>query len=221
MPQKSPVGRRPRPGIVCKEQESEMPGSAKQKPFEIFRGADALDYGEHRIQELVDPSSAVLGAFAGFSQYGQNGSDVKLVYARAGCSLTSVWFKSGYPLALHSHTGSCLYYIVAGSIRIGKERLGSGDGFFVDHDVPYTYEIGPDGVEVLEFRATDVLDIRFRINTRAAWDKIMAKMGARQLAWSSELRPSKAAWRQHGRRRPRSSAPTAAVKARRKAGLRL
>jgi hypothetical protein len=191
-----------------------MPDSETRKPFEIYRGRDALDYGEHRIQELDNPSPAVLGAFAGFSQYEDNGSDVKLVYARPGFSLTSVWFKSGYPLALHSHTGGCLYYIVAGSIRIGSDRLGPGDGFFVDHDVPYTYQTGPDGVEVLEFRATDHLDIRFKANTRAAWDKIIARMGARQSAWAAEKRPSEAA----RRRRPRSTAPTPAAKARRKAG---
>src|SRR5579864_88620 len=144
-----------------------MADSEAHKPFfEIYRGADALDYGEHAIQELVDPSPVVSGAFGRFGSIGQSGTDVKLVYARPGFSLTSVWFKSGYPLALHSHSGGCLYYILAGSIRIGEDVLGAGDGFFVDHDVPYTYEIGPDGVEVLEFRATDKLDIRFRANTQ-------------------------------------------------------
>jgi hypothetical protein len=200
--------------MVTEDMERTMADSAARKPFEIYRGADALDYGEHHIQELVDPSPAVLGAFAGFSRYEHNGSDVKLVYARPGFSLTSVWFKSGYPLALHSHTGGCLYYIRAGSIRMGDEVLGPGDGFFVDDNVPYTYETGPDGVEVLEFRATDYLDIRFKANTKAAWEKIIAKMGARQAAWGSEAPPSEAA----RRRRPRSTAPAPAVKAQRKAG---
>jgi hypothetical protein len=193
-----------------------MPDQPAHKPFEIYRGADARDYGEHRIQELVDPSPAVLGAFAGFSHHADNGSEVKLVYARPGFSLTSVWFKSDYPLALHSHSGGCLYYIVAGSIRIGEEVLGAGDGFFVDDMVPYTYETGPQGVEVLEFRATDRLDIRFKAKTTAAWDKIIAKMASRQSAWSDEARPSETA----RRRRARSTAPASAVKARRKAGLR-
>lgn len=195
------------------EAQAETPQAGARKPFEIYRGADALDYGEHGIQELVDPSPAVLGAFAGFGQYRHQGTEVKLVYARPGFSLTSVWFKSGYPLALHSHSGGCLYYIVAGSIRMGDERLGPGDGFFVDNDVPYTYETGPDGVEVLEFRATDNLDIRFKANSKAAWDKIIAKMGARQSAWDGEDRPSETI----RRRRPRSTAPSPAAKVRRKA----
>jgi hypothetical protein len=172
---------------------AKKPDGEARKPFEIYRGADALDYGENAIQHLDNPSPAVLGAFEGFSRYEHHGAEVKLVYARPGFSLTSVWFKSGYPLALHSHTGGCLYHIVAGSIRIGEDRLGPGDGFFVDHDVPYTYETGPEGVEVLEFRATDELDIRFKANTAAAWDKIIARMGARQSAWADESRPSETA----------------------------
>ncbi|MBW8753066.1 MAG: cupin domain-containing protein [Sphingomonadales bacterium] len=192
---------------------AKAPDSETRKPFETFRGAEARDYGEHNIQAIVDPSPAVLGAFGQFSGYDQSGTEVKLVYARPGFSLTSVWFKSGYPLALHSHSGGCLYYIVAGSIRIGEELFGAGDGFFVDHDVPYTYETGPDGVEVLEFRATDELDIRFRANTKVSWDRILGKLGARQSAWDDEVRPSESA----RRRRVRSSAPMPAVKARRKA----
>lgn len=192
-------------------------GTGPRKPFEIYRGAEARDYGEHGIQEMVDPSPAVLGAFAGFSQYEHHGTEVKLVYARPGFSLTSVWFKSGYPLALHSHSGGCLYHILAGSIRMGEEHLGPGDGFFVDDDVPYTYETGPEGVEVLEFRATDKLDIRFKANTKTAWDKIVARMGERQAAWAGEDRPSAA-----GRRgRPRSTAPASAAKVRRKAARNL
>jgi hypothetical protein len=213
MPQKSAIGRRYHLGIVCIKQESEMPDSEARKPFEIYRGTDALDYSEHAIQELVDPSPAVTGAFGRFSGFAQSGTEVKLVYARPGFSLTSVWFKSGYPLAPHSHSGGCLYFIIAGSIRIGKDVLGAGDGFFVDHHVPYTYETGPDGVEVLEFRATDKLDIRFKAKTRAAWDRIIEKLGARQSAWSNEMRPSEVA----SRRRPRSTAPTPATKFRRKA----
>jgi hypothetical protein len=162
-----------------------------RKPFEIYRGADALDYAEHPVQEMVAPSPAALDAFGRFGAFAEGGAEVKLVYARPGFSLTSVWFKSGYPLPLHSHSGSCLYYIVAGSIRLGDQMLGVGDGFFVDHDVPYTYETGPDGVEVLEFRATDHLDIRFKANSGAAWDRIVEKMDARQSAWTGEARPSR------------------------------
>src|SRR5262249_12466169 len=124
-----------------------------------------------------------------------------------------VWFKSGYPLPLHSHSGDCLYYIRAGSIRVGSETLWPGDGFFVASDVPYTYETGPEGAEGLEFRATDELTIRFMAKNKTAWDKTIAKLQARHAAWEGELPPSQL----RRSRRPRSTAPAAAVKARRKA----
>lgn len=169
-----------------------MPASSKKKPFEIFRAAQARDYGEHNIQRMVDPSPQALDALGQFARHGgAAGQQVSLVYAQPGISLTRVWFKSGYPLPLHSHSGDCLYFILAGSMRLGdQEALGPGDGFFVASDVPYTYEIGPDGVEVLEFRGTDVLDIRFRAKGKAPWDKVLAGLDERSESWKSEPRPS-------------------------------
>lgn len=174
-----------------------MPESVRgegRKPFEIFRASEARDYGEHNIQEMIDPPPAAIEALGDFvKEGGMAGQQVKLAYARPGFSLTHVWFKSGYPLPLHSHTGNCLYYIVAGSVRIGKDVLGPGDGFFIEDLVPYTYETGPKGVEVLEFRATDYLDIRFKARSKAAWDKIVDRLRERSADWESELPPSEAA----------------------------
>jgi hypothetical protein len=168
-------------------------GTGRHKPFEIYRASDALDYAEHAIQHRDDPPPAAIEALGDFAvEDGMAGQQVELAYARPGFSLTKVWFKSGYPLPLHSHTGGCLYHIVAGSIRIGKEVLGPGDGFFVDDDVPYTYETGPQGVEVLEFRATDYLDIRFQARSKSAWTKIVGKLRERGEAWKTEPPPSKA-----------------------------
>jgi hypothetical protein len=170
-----------------------MSGLKQLKPFEIYRAAEALDYAEHNIQLNEDPPPAAIEAMGSFVvEGGMAGQQVKLAYARPGFSLTKVWFKSGYPLPLHSHTGGCLYHIVAGSIRIGADVLGPGDGFFVDHDVPYTYETGPEGVEVLEFRATEFLDIRFKARSKAAWNKIVGKLKERGEAWMSEPPPSQA-----------------------------
>src|SRR5262245_27083896 len=125
---------------------------SERKPFEIYRTTDYRDYAEHDVMEIVDLSPAIVEGLAGFYQQGAGGGQrVRMAYSRPGMSLTHVWFKSGYPLPLHSHTGDCLYFILAGSIRVGKDELGPGDGFFVASDVPYTYETGPNGAEVLEF----------------------------------------------------------------------
>ena len=169
-----------------------MSGPRRHKSFEIYRASEARDYAEHAIQHMDDPPPAAIAALGKFAMEGSAaGQQVKLAYARPGFSLTHVWFKSGYPLPLHSHSGDCLYHITAGSIRIGEDVLGPGDGFFVENDVPYTYEIGPEGVEVLEFRATDQLDIRFKARGKAVWSRIVARLRERGPTWASEPPPSK------------------------------
>ena len=72
-----------------------------------------------------------------------------------GMSLVHVWFGPNFPLFRHSHPayGDCLYYVVAGEIILGKQRLLPGAGFFVPNGQPYKYTAGPEGVELLEFRA--------------------------------------------------------------------
>jgi len=161
-------------------------------PFEIYRAADRRDYGEHGIITMVDLNPAMADALSQFAQEGgAAGQQVSMAYSRPGMSLSHVWFKSGYPLPLHSHKGDCLYYILAGSIRVGPEQLGPGDGFFVGSLVPYTYEVGPEGAEVLEFRATDQLDIRFMAKGAKAWDKTVARLRERRSDWENELPPSR------------------------------
>ena len=72
-----------------------------------------------------------------------------------GMSLVHAWFGPNFPLFRHSHPklGDCLYYIVAGSAVLGSRVLKPGDGFFVPNGMPYKYRAGPEGVEILEFRA--------------------------------------------------------------------
>lgn len=162
--------------------------------FEIFRGADARDYAEHDIMALDDITPVIAEGLTAFAEAGSaRGQQVDMVYSRPGMSLTRVWFKSGYPLPLHSHESDCVYFIVAGSVSMGEETLGPGDGFFVARDVPYTYTPGPEGVEVLEFRTTDVFNIRFMAKNRKAWDKTVEQVNRRREDWASEPPPSQLA----------------------------
>ncbi|VWX53313.1 cupin domain-containing protein [Novosphingobium sp. 9U] len=168
-----------------------MSDTPEPKLFEIYRSHDYRDYGEHGIMNLDDITPTIAEGLAAFDRSGGGGGQVvRMAYSRPGMSLTHVWFKSGYPLPLHSHTSDCLYYLLAGSIRVGTEELGPGDGFFVASDVPYTYETGPNGAEVLEFRATDHLNIRFMAKAKKAWDKTIAKLEAKREDWATELPPS-------------------------------
>ncbi len=129
--------------------------------FEIFRASDAVDYGQDDPMYSAPITEVQQQGMAALADAGMlAGSKLKLLYKRPGMSLSYVWFKSGYPLPLHSHNADCLYFIVAGSLKVGTEELGPGDGFFLGSDVPYAYVPGDEGVEVLEFRTSDHYDFR-------------------------------------------------------------
>lgn len=158
--------------------------------FEIFRGADApsLDECGCMTTEGETPNLlAVLPTIMGAGM--EKGERVEVPYRRPGMSLARLWLKSGFPLPLHTHDCDCLYYIVAGSIRLGSETLQAGDGFFVGSEVPYGYTAGPEGAEVLEFRATDSFNIRIRDRPIAAWEKDAEKVRAAQERWAGEQPP--------------------------------
>jgi quercetin dioxygenase-like cupin family protein len=101
-----------------------------------------------------------------------------------GVSLTYAWFKSHASLPRHSHSADCLYYIVSGSLQFGNESLGAGDGFLVPSDTLYSYEAGPNGVEVLEFRTATTFDIAYS-GTDASWDRLIENLKTRYPHWAS------------------------------------
>jgi hypothetical protein len=131
------------------------PSAEEIAAVDLSQAADAFDYADlvedndegdvrDAINEMVRaiaPGSAVTPLFA------QGGAD--------GMSLVHAWFGPNFPLFRHSHPkfGDCLYYVVAGEIIMGSRVLKAGDGFFVPNGAPYKYTAGPNGVEVLEFRA--------------------------------------------------------------------
>lgn len=158
--------------------------------FEIFRARDAVDYQQDGPMFMAPMGETEAGGMAALGQAGMlEGSQVKLLYKRPGMSLTYVWFKSGFPLPLHSHSADCLYFIVAGTLRIGTEELGSGDGFFLGTDVPYAYVPGEGGVEVLEFRTSDHYDFRALAKNPDYWEKALASMLLARPGWAEEERP--------------------------------
>lgn len=172
-----------------------MKGTIKDSiglPFTIFRARDAIDYREAGCMESqpVSPEEQAFGAQmieAGILE----GSTVKLLFSRPGLSLSYAWFKSGFPLPRHSHNAECAYFIIAGSLRIGTEELGPGDGFFVGKAVPYTYTPGPEGVEVLEIRTANEFDIKLLAGTNPAyWQKALAGLMVAQETWAGQTPPS-------------------------------
>jgi hypothetical protein len=158
--------------------------------FAIYRGADAPAFSEIDVMDYDGVSPELESAFAGLAQAGvDEGQTVKLLFSAPGFSLTYAWFKSGFPLPRHSHNADCLYYIVAGSLTLGTETLGAGDGFFVPADAAYAYVPGPDGVEVLEFRTTDHFNIKFLAGSPAFWSKALETVRAERPGWARQPRP--------------------------------
>ncbi|MFT4025476.1 MAG: cupin domain-containing protein [Novosphingobium sp.] len=172
-----------------------MRGTVKDSiglPFTVFRAADALDYDEAACMEPQPVGPEEQAWSARLCEAGMlEGSKVMLLFSRPGLSLTYVWFKSGFPLPRHSHDADCTYFVIAGSLRIGTEELGPGDGFFVGRNVPYAYTPGPDGVEVLEIRSANRFDIKLLAGSNPAyWRKALAGLMAARENWPDEAPPS-------------------------------
>lgn len=89
-----------------------------------------------------------------------------------GFSLVRAWLGPHYVLPRHTHSGDCLYYITEGSIVMGAQQLGAGDGFFVPADAPYAYEAGPQGAVVLEFRMKTSFDMQIPGGQLERWRRM-------------------------------------------------
>ncbi len=158
--------------------------------FAIYRGADAPSFSEIDVMDYDGVSPELQERLARLAESGVgDGQTVKLLFSAPGFSLTYAWFKSGFPLPRHSHNADCLYYIVAGTLTLGAETLGAGDGFFVPRDAAYTYVPGPDGVEVLEFRQAEHFNIKFLAGNPAFWEKAVETVRAERPRWLQQAPP--------------------------------
>jgi mannose-6-phosphate isomerase-like protein (cupin superfamily) len=167
--------------------DAEMP----VEKFQIFRAGDAPDLMAAGCMS-VEPFSAVQRAGLDKVQeagYG-DGDVVRVLVNIPGFSLTHVWFKKDYPLPLHSHDADCLYYIVAGSVRLGNQDLGARDSFFIPSGVPYAYRPGPDGVELLEFRHATQFNFRNLAKGAAFWEKAVETVAANRDGWQKAQMPA-------------------------------
>ena len=161
----------------------------------VFRGREATALGPETMGSgpVSDEVRAGLARLAEAGVVAGKGEKNLLLFGtpgEAGPSLVHIWFKSGYVLPPHSHDGDCLYYVLAGSLRIGKDWLGKGDGLFVPADCAYAYEAGPEGVELLEFRNATRFNISLMGGREGAWDRMIAAFRDNAQAWRDEQPPS-------------------------------
>lgn len=167
-----------------------------RKRLTIFRSEDATPVQDHM---------PVLGMDAGVMNGLQNlgaanptgdpnhGSKAVVLFQEpgdTGMSLAYVWFKSGYILPRHSHDTDCLYYVMAGELQLGAQVLRKGDGAFIPANAGYTYQAGPEGVEVLEFRSATRFHFLFKNNSEAHWQRIAEVFRNNSEKWQSEPPPS-------------------------------
>jgi mannose-6-phosphate isomerase-like protein (cupin superfamily) len=172
-------------------EESIVTEAAAELRMQIFRGAQARKLMESGVMSMrpQDPTQrAGLDALvkAGYL----DGDETRVLFSVPGFSLIHAWLKSDYPLLLHSHDTDCLYYIIAGSLRLGTEDLGRGDGFFVPAGARYKYRPGPEGVEVLEFRHATQFDLCNFSTSQAFYDQAVATVAANLENWRHAKRPS-------------------------------
>jgi hypothetical protein len=168
-----------------------MTDSQGTEKFQIFRAKDAKPLEETGIMSLPEFTPEQIEGLTGIHKPGLvRGDEVKVLVNMPGFSLTHVWFKKDYPLPRHSHNCDCLYYIIAGSLRIGKEELGARDGFFLPANAPYTYTPGPDGVELLEFRHATAFDFKLLVQGDAFWKRAVKISEERSEEWRGAKMPA-------------------------------
>ena len=168
------------------QREAGMPG------FTIYRGSEAAPYLGSKRRGGTDGNAhpAIQRGLKLMYESGDSGgATVRVLFSAPDLHVSYVWFKSGFPLPLHSHDVDCFYQIVAGTVAIGTEELAKGDSVFIPARVPYTMKPGPEGVEFLEIRTAHDYDTLYAAKTDAYWDKIAQTRKERAPIWKRESAP--------------------------------
>jgi hypothetical protein len=168
-----------------------MSNELVKNTMQIFHAAEARKLMEAGVMDLVPFDPMQRDGLTELLKAGYlDGDETRVLFNIPGFSLIHAWLKNDYPLLLHSHDADCLYYILAGTLRLGSEELGRGDGFFVPAGARYKYRPGPAGVEVLEFRHATRFNFRNYSNGEAFYKKAAETVAANVENWRHAKRPS-------------------------------
>lgn len=162
--------------------------------FVITRAADAEPMKPRKPRGVADPAAMLHPAtLRGLQQMredtGPPGAAAMVLFSSETMHVSYAWFKSGFPLPLHSHDADCYYLIVGGSMKVGSEVLGKGDGVMIPAGAPYTVTPLDEGVEFIEFRNSEDYDTNFRSKNDVYWDRIAEARKARAATWAQEKPP--------------------------------
>jgi len=61
-------------------------------------------------------------------------------------------FEPDSEVSVHAHEQDEIFYVVAGSMRLGNREIGPGSSVFVQGNTLYGFGAGKDGLQVLNFR---------------------------------------------------------------------
>jgi quercetin dioxygenase-like cupin family protein len=161
--------------------------ATRSRGLRFFRRSDAADLADTTVMRrpVLDPmpDREVLTEVATASGYVN-----QVLFGDpdgGGMSLIRLWYAPHYALPRHSHDVDCLYYVVAGEAQLGNRTVAAGDGFFVPADAPYAYSAGPEGVEVLEFRATSSFGIRVN-ESPGRWEQLAEIARTHREEWEAQ-----------------------------------
>lgn len=160
----------------------------------VFTRADeGVPHHQRRQRHSDDPSfaphPAIVRGLKLFGETSSGGAAAQTLFSRPNLHVSYAWFKSGFPLPLHSHDTDCYYLVIAGSMNVGTEVLGKGDGVFIPAGAPYTVNPGEVGVEFLEMRTSPDYDTHYRAKADAYWDRVAETQLANKDRWATETQP--------------------------------
>jgi mannose-6-phosphate isomerase-like protein (cupin superfamily) len=172
---------------------AEVLAEEKNAPgFTFTRAGDAHPHTGRKQRGADDPAfelhPAILRGMAQMRD-NTNGAAALTLFASPGMHVSYVWFKSGYPLPIHSHDTNCYYLVIAGSMKVGSEVLEKGDGVHIPGGAPYTVTPLDEGVEFLEIRESPDYDTHFRAKTDSYWDRVAETRQERKGIWAEEPQP--------------------------------
>ena len=164
-----------------------------EKTFQFFRFGDAPLLEETDLQPITSEFTPFeMEGWARMMAAGYaDGQEARVLVQLPGLTLFHIWNKRGYPTPPHTHDVDCLYFVVAGTVSVGRETLGPGDCFFIPADTTYTYEVGPEGAEVLEIRRADNWDLKLLAKSAAYFEKAVRAITDNAEAWKDAERPSR------------------------------
>ncbi len=160
----------------------------------IIRAADARPHHGRQPRSADAPGFQLHPAIArGMQQLREEGNSggamAVTLFSSPTMHVSYVWFKSGYPLPIHSHDVDCFYQLFAGSMKVGTEVLKQGDGVMIPAGTPYTVTPGDAGVEFFEFRTGEDYDTHYRAKSDSYWDRGTGVHRERKAVWAEEQAP--------------------------------